>query len=370
LDTALDVADALHKGGAVGIPDRASIANLAKWLPAGEATVGGIVGAPAGPAGAIGLAAVGGAAGEAQKQLLNRAVGQPAPASGIEAADAIKRQMEVQGAAAATGEGLMQLAGAAAPWLMTKAAKPAAGLLEDFRTTAPQLAKTLLDNGVNVTRNGVDKLTNLLKSTQGELKTLLANSTATADKSNILAEVLPTASRIADQPNPSSDLSAIGDQVQGFIDHPKYSGQTLTMPEAQALKTGTYQKIAGSYGERGSATVEADKAIARGVKNEINSKVPEAAGLNQQEATLMAARDAVAKQVGLAANRDPAGLAWVARNPETMMGWMLEKSPAVKSMIARGLYKSASDVTGVPADLIRLGVHSLASLPSMVGGSQ
>ncbi len=371
LDTALDIADALHAGGAMGIPDRASIQRLAQWLPGGEAAVGSTFGAIAGGTpGAVAMGAIGGGSGEAQKQLLNRAIGQPAPSSPMEAADAIRHQMVVQGAATATGEGIMTAAGRVAPWLMTKAAKPAEALLEDFRTTAPALAKTLLDNGVNVTRNGVEKLGTLLKAKQDELRAMLANSTETADKGNILAEVLPTASRIADQPAPQADLEAIGNQVQGFIDHPKYPGQTLSMPETQALKTGTYQKIAGSYGERGSATVEADKAIARGAKNEIVAAHPETAKLNADEANLMAARDAVAKQVGLAANRDPMGLAWVARNPETVMGWLLEKNPAVKSLVARGLYSAAGNVSGVPADIVRLIVHAVATAPSAVKGPQ
>jgi hypothetical protein len=250
---------------------------------------------------------------------------------------------------------------------MTKAAKPSAALLEEFRTTAPKLAQTLLDEGVNVTRGGVAKLNGLLTASRDELRSMLADSTAAVPKSNVLAEVLPTADKLANQPNPIPDLEAVGKQVEGFVNHPKFTGSTLTPRELQELKTGTYQKLAGSYGERGSAVVETDKAIARGAKNEIEAAVPDAKALNQRQADLMAAKEAVAKQVGLAANRDPVSMAWIPNNANKVIAWVAEKNPAVKSLLARGLYTAAAASAGVPPWILKTAVHALVSAPVAAG---
>lgn len=358
----------VDKGEAVPHP---VVARLLDWLPAAGGTIGGILGAAAGlpeggvgaiPGGAIGAAA-GGSGGEILRQNINRAVGNPSPTSASESVGKIVGQGALQAGADVLGAGIPAVAGKLAPAIMTKAAKPAAALLDEFRTKAPQLAKTLLDEGVNVTRGGVAKLSSLLDSTREELRTMLANSTAAVPKSNVLAEVLPTADKLANQPNPIPDLEAVGKQVEGFVNHPKFTNKTMTPRELQELKTGTYDKLAGSYGERGSAVVETDKAIARGAKNEIEAAVPQAKSLNQRQADLMAAREAVAKQVGLAANRDAGGLTWIASHPTNAIGWMLEKSPAVKSLLARGLYTAAAAAAGVPPSVLKLAVHSLVSAP-------
>lgn len=346
------------------------VARLLDWLPAAGGIAGAMIGGgstletgPGAIAGAAAGATFGGVAGESARQNINRLVGNPAPASMGEAATNMAVAGGLQGAGELVAGGIPAVAGKVAPWLMTKAAKPSAKLLEDFRTSAPKLAQTLLDEGVNVTRGGVAKLDALVSATRDQLKSLLADSAAQIPKSEIIAPVANVAMKVANQTDPMSDLAAIGKHVEGFANHPKFSGPTMTAQETQALKVGNYEKLRGSYGERGSAIEETDKAVARGAKEAIESRIASARALNQRDADLTVAREAVAKQVGLAANRDPGGLAWIAKNPQTMLTYVLEKSPAVKSMLARGLYKSVAAASGVPETLVRLAVHSLAGLP-------
>lgn len=79
--------------------------------------IGAAAGIPLGPAGALGGAYVGGAGGEALRQLGSRAVGLPSPASGEEAAN----QIAGQGVLQAAFEGAGQIAGSALKRLGEKA---------------------------------------------------------------------------------------------------------------------------------------------------------------------------------------------------------------------------------------------------------
>lgn len=340
------------------------------WLPAVGGAVGGVVGGIGGTVagvgvggvpGAIGGATLGGAAGEAAKQLVNRARGAAAPTSMTDAATGIATQGAVQGGAEAVGGALGAGMNAAAPWLMQKALKPTASVLREYGTSAPRVVKTLLDEGVSVTDGGVAKLQRLLEATNKEIREAVASSSGTIEKTSVAARALPTAQKVAQQVNPTRDLQAVGETVQEFLDHPVVTGKTLTVPEAQAMKVGTYQQIGKKYGEVSSAAIETQKSLARGLKEEIAAEVPGISGLNTRDSDLMAALDATGRRVALSGNKDPVGFAWVASHPTTFLAALFDRSPAIKSMVARGMYQSAGAAGKVAPQLIRAAVVALTS---------
>ena len=135
----------------------------------------------------------------------------------------------------------------------------------------------------------------------------------------------------------------------------------LTVPEAQAMKIGTYREIGKNYGKQSSASVETQKALARGLKEEIEAAIPKIKSLNAREGEIMAAQEAVGHRVAIAGNRDPVGFAWVTHTPQTFLAALMDRSPVVKSMLARGMYNSAGAATKVSPQLIRAAVVALAS---------
>lgn len=337
-------------------------------LPAIGGAVGGLVGGAGGTVaglgvggvpGAIGGAALGGAAGEAAKQLINRARGAEAPATSTAAAASIGTQAAIQGGAEAVGAGLGAGMKVAAPWLMQKALKPTASLANEYRTTAPKLVKTLLDEGINVTQGGVDKLQRLFDATNADIRAAVASAPGSIQKNTVAARALETAAKVSKQVNPAADLQAVGDTVEQFVNHPVFKGN-LSIPEAQAMKQGTYQQIGKKYGEVSSASIETQKALARGLKEEIAAEVPGLAGLNTRDSELMAALDATGRRVAMSGNKDPVGFAWVAQHPTTFLAAIFDRSPAVKSFVARGLYSSAGSAAKVSPQLIRAAVVALA----------
>lgn len=349
----------------------------ADWLPTIGGAVGGVIGGIGGTVGglgvggvpgAIGGAALGGATGEAWKQLAHRALGDgDAPTTPGAAAKDIALQGGAQGAMEGTGQALVSVAAKAAPALMQSAVKPAYKTVEKAVKSQemPRVVKTLLDHGINVTESGIGKLNDLLSATNAQIKDIIANSTAKVYPEAVADTAQGVIQQAGQQVAPVADQAAAEGVVDQFMrvhgGAPILPARPLSVQDAQALKQGTYRAIGQrGYGEVKGAATEAEKALARGLKEGIEAAHPEVKGLNAREGALIEAKDAIAKRVALAANRDPAGLGWIAENPKSFVAFVLSRSPGVKSALARGLYQTAEKMSGVPANLIRAGVQALA----------
>lgn len=332
----------------------------AKMLP----TVGGMIG---GALGGIPGAMLGGGAGEAGRQLLNRSMGREAPATPLEAAKQIGMQGTIQGAAQGAGQLITAGASRLAPALMQSALKP--GLKTTLAAvksgSAPPVVKTLLDEGINVTPGGIDKLNAIIGASNQTIKDTLSNLPASSSVSplQVAGRLNQTAAKFANQVNPQADLEAISQVGQNFLDA---NPGPMSTQAAQSLKTGTYAALkAKSYGELKGAAIEAEKTLARGLKEEIAKEAAKSGidlgAINAREGAAITARDAIAKRVAMVGNRDPAGLAWLAHSPTTFLMALAERSPVVKSMIARGLYQGAAHASGMPAEAIRWAVGAVTS---------
>jgi hypothetical protein len=344
---------------------RTGLGGAIRFAPEIGATVGGIAGMAGGPAGVIAGATLGGMGGEALRQTGQRLTGQAAPATSGEAAAAIAGQGARQGTMQAAGVGLGAGMAKAAPWLLQRALKPTLSVLEEYRTTAPKVVRTLLDEGVSVTQSGLAKLQRLISTTNKEIKEAVANAPGLIPKERVAARVATTAQKVAQQTNPTKDLEAVGSTVEEFLNHPVYKGP-LSVPEAQAMKVGTYKQIGKKYGQLSSAEVETQKALARGLREEIEAELPQIAGLNAREAELLVANEAVGRQVALSGNKDPVGFAWVTAHPATFLAALIDRQPVVKSMLANGMWKSAGAAAHVAPALIRAAAIALASSPNSV----
>lgn len=171
-----------------------------------------------------------------------------------------------------------------------------------------------------------------------------------------------------DQVNPASDVGAINKSKAEFLRkhtteapytkiEPHYGGdpevatptgfipagegvtkikQPLTLSEAQAEKVGTYRQLRKKYGELGSADVESQKALARGLKDEIAKRVPGVASENAREGGLLELQTELEKMVAREGNKNILGLvpATMAHNPYGFLATLMMDNPAIKSRIA------------------------------------
>lgn len=348
--------------------------SAAKWLGRNQAAVGATIGAVAG---GIPGAALGGAAGQAFQQLTNRAMGQPAPSTPLEAAKDIGVQGAVQGGIEAVGRGIGKVATPALKWaggrLMQSALGTGAIGLDVAKQAAkkgeiPKVVQTLLDEGVNVTPGGISKLQTILGETNQAVKDAIAPMTGQIERPVVAMRAYGAANKMTEQTNARADLQALGKEVEEFL-NPVIDKGAISPQQAQAMKVGTYKKIGDKYGtpaELNPAQVQAQMAFARGLKEEIE-RLATAQGrgnvrvLNAREGRVLEALEATGRKVAQARGVNPVGFAFVAHAPMAFLAALIDRSPAAKSMLARGLYSSAATATGVSPTLLRATVAAIGS---------
>ena len=302
---------------------------------------------------------LGGAAGAGVGEVVAAAQGRPNATTARGVGQSMMAQGAGQAAGTAVGLGVGKGLTKGGELLMEKAVKPTRALLKEYRTTGPAIAKTLLNEGVNVTPGGLAKLQALFESTNDDIASAVASASGSIPKTRVAAQAASVANRVAQQTNPTADLAAVGDTVEEFLKHPVYKGD-LSVAEAQAMKRGTYREVGKKYGQMAPAAIETQKALARGLKEEVAAAVPGIDALNARDSALMAALDATGNQVAIAGRKDPVGFAWVTQKPLTFLAALADRSPMIKSALANGAYREAARMAGVSANLVRAALAAVA----------
>lgn len=257
----------------------------------------------------------------------------------------------IQGGAALSG-GLLkpgaQAVRGAAEWLMQKAAKPStADLLSGKGARA---VGTMLDEGINATPGGMQKLRGMGNEANQQAAELIAPSTAMINKNAVASRLGDVEKKFQAQVNPQSDLNAIQDADTAFLTHPDLVGQSsMPIQLAQRLKSGTYAQLGDkAYGEVGTASTAAQKALARGLKEEIETAIPEVAPINARASDIWNAHNVVNRRALVAGNRDVIGMAPFAHDPAGMLAFLMGRSPLAQSLAAR-LINNSQRVPGTVA---------------------
>ena len=239
---------------------------------------------------------------ETQKRLLNLA-GVAGGAAGVrEAAPKVMSRF------AGVGQKLSRK-------MYQSALKPPPG--SNTRQEVSRMVETGLKEGISISDAGVNKLSKLVTDLQSQVTAEIAlNPNAPISPGRVASRLAGTKERFAQQVAPKEDLATIASTKREFLGaHEQPSGKTaprlmqretsegkpytewgdvpvmeerpIPAAEAQRLKTGTYIQLKDrAYGELKTARVEAEKALARGLKEEINEIFPKLKGLNAREAEL------------------------------------------------------------------------------------
>lgn len=224
----------------------------------------------------------------------------------------------------------------AAERTMTSAIKPP--LTAQRTGKGARAVDTLLEEGINVSEGGADKLRARVENLNQRIADQIANSSAVVDKEMVVSRLQRKLDQFAQQVNPNADLAAIQKSWTEFLNHPNLPGIDIPVQRAQELKQGTYRALGDkSYGELKGAEVEAQKALARGLKEEIAKVVPEVRPLNAEDSRLINALSLVERRALAEANKNPLGLGWLSLNPVHLAGWMADRSGLFKSLVARML---------------------------------
>lgn len=224
---------------------------------------------------------------------------------------ALSKAADVSGAAA----GRAALLGKTPEEAYESALKPSpASFGQDERNA---MVKTGLDEGIPVTKGGLQKINTLIdKLNQGIKETIARDPDRPIATAPAVRNLDSVRSRFSNQVTPQPDLREI-DQVQSdFLNNPKLqpSGlgpQPASLPaaQAQAMKSGTYTALGDkAYGELKGSNIEAQKALARGLKDEIAAQFPEIQGLNAQESKLLDLKPVLERAVSRIGNHQLIGI--------------------------------------------------------------
>lgn len=224
--------------------------------------------------------------------------------------------------------------------LMQSALKPTPTQLKSGK--ASTAIKTMLEEGINPTQVGVKKLESKIEDINKQVVDKIGSSTGTVSKTDVLKYLDDIEANKLKQVNPSDDLAAINKVRQEFMAYNqpiiKTTSQTIPVQLAQDLKQGTYKALKNKYGQLGSTEVEAQKALARGLKEKVGEAVPEVMGLNKKESELIDTLDVVERRALMELNKNPGGLALLTENIPQFAAFMADKSALFKSLLARSLY--------------------------------
>jgi hypothetical protein len=178
-----------------------------------------------------------------------------------------------------------------------------------------RMAETGLEARIPLSEGGLTKIWGLIE----DLNAKVREAAEAAGKRGVTVDPEAVARRIDDieptfreQVNPEKSLKQLAEskaeflrqhqtqvpytQVLPGIQSPGYfpvgKGTTaipkaIPVEEAQRLKIGTYQQIKKSFGEMKNAQIESQKALARGLKEEIAAAIPEIGALNAKESKFL-----------------------------------------------------------------------------------
>ena len=171
--------------------------------------------------------------------------------------------------------------------------------------------QTMLRENVYGTTGGMDKAANLVKKLNTQVADDIAASPAKVNVSNVASRLAGPMKQAEMQVNPKADVAAVEDVWNQFLVNPLVQGkQEIPVKLAHEMKQGTYRALGGkSYGELGSSSTEAQKALARGLREDVATAVPSVVDPLKREAGLMNMMEMVAPKVAQPGNLNPWGLA-------------------------------------------------------------
>lgn len=228
-------------------------------------------------------------------------------------------------------------------WLYQRALKPSKAIVDRTPGGAGALAETGLKEGINVSRRGTQKASDLISDIDAQVSSAIRGSSATVPRQVVLRRLAGPVGQFKDQVAPIGDLKRIANVGREFI---KTAPRDIPVQQAQRIKQGTYRAQAKKYGQQGGAEIEAEKALARGLKDEIASAVPEVSALNARESALLQLRKALEDAGRRTGNRDAIGLTDViaaGTNPGLLAATAAMRA-APMSMGARGIYRTGQAI--------------------------
>lgn len=168
---------------------------------------------------------------------------------------------------------------------------------------------------------------------------------------DIIKRLQPLKERALNTFDPQPALESIERMELALKAHPKLAGGKLPVDVVQQMKVNTYRDLKKAYGEMKSIEIEAQKALARGAREELAKIFPELNTLNAKDAAYIGFEDSLARAVKRIQNRDIIGLGQttaataggvVAGHPGAIaaLAFKLVDAPQIKARLALAINKA------------------------------
>ncbi len=244
----------------------------------------------------------------------------------------------------AVGAAAKPVAQATGTWLMGKAVRPI--LADRLSGKADRAIATMLEEGYNPTRGGVEAMGERAAKNDALSSALIANSPASVNKYAVADRLRPVLDAAETSPLPNSGTNTVSNAWSEFLSHPKLQGTSdIPVQLAQAMKQRAYREMGDSaYGLGLKPVAERDSlnGLARGLKEEIEGVVPEVAPINAETSAILNAKKVAQRRAFTEANNNPVSLgttiAAATHNPMLALSMWANSSSYAKSMLARMLY--------------------------------
>lgn len=219
---------------------------------------------------------------------------------------------------------------------MTSALKPGVESLKGG--SGVRAVNTMLDEGINVTKGGIDKMKGIIADLNSQVSAKIATAPPGAiDKATVAGELRYVLDRFKSSLDAKKDMPSIMQSWDDLLNHPIFRGRYLTIQDAQKMKQGIQMKLADSFGELSTAAREGQKAVSSGLRKAISTLEPSVAPLNARESAMLNALEYAEKRVLSEGNKNVGGLAFLANNTAAATAFMADKSSAFNSILARML---------------------------------
>lgn len=240
------------------------------------------------------------------------------------------------------GRAAVPLLEAAAKSRMQSALKPI--LSANERGAGERAVQTMLDEGLNVSKGGVAELHKRISDLHGEVEKIVANSGAKIDISPIADAFKKLKAKAIDQASWETDLKTVKDSFAEFFRNPQMQKladklHDLPIDVAQRMKRGTQQSVADSFGTKGTAWEESQKAISDILRRGIEKAEPAVGPANARQSDLLNALEITKRRALMEGNKNPFGLSLVAHHPAAGAAFALDRSAFANSVLANLLYK-------------------------------
>ena len=235
-----------------------------------------------------------------------------------------------------SGTGPLQSAGEN---IMHRALKP--GVKDIVSGSADDAVRTLLREGANVTEGGAAKLSGISSGLTKEADALIAGAQGNVNKGTVAKEIVQELKKARLQPNPTKDIQGVSRAWDEFVTTNKGD---IPVQLANELKRGGQKAVAESYGKLSRGREAGVKALSRGLRKGVEEIVPAVGPINARNKDILNALEMVERRAGVAGNRDIAGIAALAHNPQALAAMLADRSQLVKSLLARFLYSGAPPI--------------------------